>query len=188
MKKIIYLQGIGTLKKEILFKLKKNLEWTFKGIIKSVKISKKMVPLKEKFYNPIRKQYNGSYILKNLKKEQKISEYLSILGVLEDDIYSRYFNFIFGVAEKPFLNHSGIALISVSRLREDFYKRPNNDALFELRVLKEALHELGHTFGLLHCKNECIMRFSNSLADTDKKPPIFCDKCKNQLDLFFNLN
>jgi archaemetzincin len=54
-----------------------------------------------------------------------------------------------------------------------------------LRTLKEANHELGHTFGLHHCENVCVMKFSNSLADTDKKPAIFCDTCLKNLQLFF---
>jgi len=74
-----------------------------------------------------------------------------------------------------------VALISITRLREDFYRRPDNPALVELRILKEAIHELGHTFGLKHCDNQCIMRFSNHLGETDDKPPNFCKTCSNQL-------
>ncbi|MFX1597125.1 MAG: hypothetical protein ACFFBK_13800, partial [Promethearchaeota archaeon] len=74
-----------------------------------------------------------------------------------------------------------------TRLREKFYRRPDNSTLFELRILKEAVHELGHTFTLQHCKNFCIMRFSNSLADTDQKPPEYCASCLNKLKNFLKL-
>jgi archaemetzincin len=70
-------------------------------------------------------------------------------------------------------------------LNEEFYGLKEDRALFELRVLKEALHELGHTFGLLHCENNCVMIFSNSIEDTDNKPPQFCPRCSNYLERFF---
>jgi archaemetzincin len=47
-----------------------------------------------------------------------------------------------------------------------------------LRALKEAVHELGHTLGLRHCSRSlCVMHFSNSIFDTDKKKSLLCDQC-----------
>ena len=106
------------------------------------------------------------------------------MGVIDKDIYSEPLNFVFGIAVKPTKRISGVpvvCLISVTRLREQFYNKPENDDFFELRILKEAVHELGHTFSLEHCDKFCIMKFSNSLMDTDKKPAQFCESCMKKI-------
>jgi len=54
--------------------------------------------------------------------------------------------------------------------------------LFRERILKEAVHELGHTFGLSHCSSpSCVMFFSNSLPGTDRKKSDFCPECRRRL-------
>jgi archaemetzincin len=69
------------------------------------------------------------------------------------------------------------AVISLHRLRSP------DRSLFSLRILKEALHELGHNRGLRHCSDDgCVMHFSNTLADTDRKGPGFCPDCDARLD------
>jgi archaemetzincin len=58
-----------------------------------------------------------------------------------------------------------------------------NDELFRARLLKEAVHELGHTLGLDHCSDpRCVMHFSNKLADTDVKGDAYCDRCVARLE------
>jgi archaemetzincin len=107
---------------------------------------------------------------------------------MDRDIFTSGLNFVFGIAMSPKIKKSRdplVALISITRLREEFYRRPEIIGLFELRVLKEAIHELGHTFSLEHCNKFCIMRFSNSLVDTDEKPVNFCETCMKNLRLFF---
>ena len=57
-------------------------------------------------------------------------------------------------------------------------------ALFHERVIKEAVHELGHTYGLSHCPDAtCVMHFSNSLPDTDFKGKAFCPVCQAALNI-----
>ena len=51
-------------------------------------------------------------------------------------------------------------------------------------ALKEMIHELGRVYGLDHCSYpKCIMYFSNSISDTDRKTAEFCDICKNTLEI-----
>lgn len=189
MERTIFLQKIGELEQSLLDKLKKNLEKSFKDFNISIEIFPDKLPLKNAEYDVRRRQYNASKILDRIIKNVQYKSYFRTLGVMDKDIFSRPLNFVFGIAINP-KNRSPelpvIALISITRLRESFYRRPENSALFELRTLKEAIHELGHTFNLAHCEKYCIMRFSNSLMDTDEKPKEFCESCSIKLRNFFN--
>ncbi len=188
MKRTIGLLKIGDISQLFLVKLKKNLERSFKGFNLSINIIREVIPLEKVEYNPKRRQYNASKVLTKILYYTQDKQFFRILGVMDEDIYSSPLNFVFGLAIKPKTRIPALlvaALISITRLRETFYRRANNNALFELRILKEAIHELGHTFSLEHCNKYCIMQFSNSLADTDDKPPNFCKDCKNRLLHFF---
>jgi predicted Zn-dependent protease len=101
-----------------------------------------------------------------------------ILGICNFDAYSSGLNFVFGQASLT----GGVAAIYLPRLRQEFYGLGADKSIFIERVLKEATHEVGHTFGLNHCpKRSCVMHFSNSLADTDRKAKDFCNVCRNIL-------
>ncbi len=184
MKKIIELLKIGDLEQSILVSLKDNLNDTFNNLKMAVNISQNAFQLEITEYNSERMQYNADKILDRIIKLTKNHKVFRILGVIDKDIYSELLNFVFGIAIRPIKRISGtpvVSLISVTRLREQFYNKPENDDLFELRILKEAIHELGHTFSLEHCNKFCIMQFSNSLMDTDKKPVQFCESCGEKI-------
>jgi len=103
-----------------------------------------------------------------------------VLGVTTMDIYAPTLNFIFGEAD----SESGVAVISIHRLRQEFYGLPPDEELLKERALKEALHELGHTWGLSHCPDpRCVMFFSTSLSDTDRKAAAFCGRCRSELEI-----
>lgn len=110
----------------------------------------------------------------NPKREEKA------LLIADVDLYAEGLNFVFGEAEIE----GSLAIISLVRLRESFYGRSEKRDLFESRVKKEAVHELGHVFGLKHCSSpQCVMFFSNSLSDTDRKGWAFCPRCQLLLKL-----
>jgi len=99
-----------------------------------------------------------------------------VLGVIDHDLYVPELNFVFGIAQ------GARALIALPRLRESFYGRRDDPSGFLARVAKEAVHELGHTYGLGHCRDRrCVMAFSNSLGDTDAKTQEFCRACRARL-------
>jgi archaemetzincin len=102
-----------------------------------------------------------------------------VLGIVDVDIFAHGLNFVFGEADIT----GRRAIISLVRLRQEFYGLPKNDRLFRERAIKEAVHELGHTYGLKHCPNpKCVMHFSNSLHDTDIKGWRFCPDCQARLN------
>lgn len=128
-------------------------------------------------YNERRKQYLGDEILRKAEKNKK-ETFEKWLFIVDVDLYSEGLNFVFGLANP----YSAVSIISITSLRQQFYSKPENEALFIERIKKEATHELGHLFYLSHCLNKkCVMHFSNSLYDTDVKSAYFCEKCKRAL-------
>jgi archaemetzincin len=126
-------------------------------------------------YNPERKQYLSSGLLASLGRAEREEK---VVGVADIDLYVPRLNFVFGEADVL----SGTAIVSLRRLRQEYYGLAPDEALFLERAAKEIVHELGHTFGLGHCSNNrCVMHFSNSLADTDLKEAHFCSMCRPKI-------
>jgi archaemetzincin len=124
-------------------------------------------------YNPLRAQYHSSEILKRLLADAS-AECWKILGVTDADLYIPILTFVFGEAQLS--DHA--AVVSSHRLRQEFYGLPADPALLRERLLKEALHELGHTFGLRHCRDyRCVMSPSHTVETIDLKSAEFCNPC-----------
>jgi len=135
------------------------------------------IPVPPAAYDRRRGQYVGHAILATLAR-LNLPAAGRVLGVIDADCYAPGLNFIFGEASL----HARNAFIALPRLRPSFYGLPEDVPLFHARVSKEAVHELGHTYGLKHCPNlRCVMRFSNSLHDTDVKRAELCPHCQAQL-------
>ena len=180
MKHKIYLQILGLVDKSIVVELKKNLELTFKRFKIKFKICSNDLLLYQYEYDSTKDQFDSKKLLERLLKQAERKKHFRILGIIDRDIYFESYNFNFGVAKRP-----SVALISIYRLKQELYGRKKNPALFEKRILTESVHELGHTFGLDHCENDCVMQFSDKITPVDKKPSIFCDRCMGKLDEVF---
>ena len=138
-------------------------------------------PVPKQAFDKKRNQYNSSIILNDLRVFAiKKPEYHRVLGVIDADVFASGLNYVFGEAYVS----GRAALISLWRLKPEFYRENVNITVFISRTLKEAVHELGHTLGLQHCpRSFCVMHFSNSIFDTDKKQSLLCDQCYLQAAL-----
>jgi archaemetzincin len=125
-------------------------------------------PMPAGAWNQLREQYRAELLLK-ASREAAAGR---VLGVTDQDLYAEGLNFVLGIAERP----GRAAVITLARL----YSR--DEARFRARMLKEAVHELGHTLGLDHCPHpKCVMHFSNTVADTDRKGADYCSACRARL-------
>jgi archaemetzincin len=169
----IILVPIGEVDRKVIEVLKNDLSKVFS---RQIWIGKEMDE-PDYAFNKKRKQYLSTAILMALMEQKEYAQYEKILGIVDHDLYVPDLNFVFGEA-----SHKA-AVISITRLRQKFYNLPQDQTLFYKRVLTEAVHELGHTYGLGHCGNsQCVMSFSNSLMDTDRKGSEFCPTCKDKLN------
>jgi archaemetzincin len=166
----ITLKPIGNIDHPILEYLQKILGCSF-GCTVSVVIK---LDIPDRAHKKERGQYLASIILSSLKASVAAPDE-RVLGIADIDLYTKGLNFVFGQADPE----SGVAVISLCRLRQEL---PPDQTLFLNRAAKEAIHELGHTFGLGHCsKTKCVMHFSDSLSDTDIKEMTFCSQCQPKL-------
>jgi len=169
----ITLKPLGNIADEIMEKLKDRVGGIF---CCPVEIKSGLSDLAQA-YNPERKQYFSSKLLASIKKSERDAR---AVGIADVDLYVPRLNFVFGEADVG----SGTAIVSLCRLRQEYYGLTPDEALFLERATKEIVHELGHTFSLGHCPhNKCVMHFSNSLADTDLKEAHFCNKCRPRIIL-----
>ncbi len=171
----ILIVSIGDVDSDILRNIANALEKAFHC---KIELGKKML-IPGDSYNSKRKQYHSTIILKKIQAD-KPKSFDRMLGITDVDLYVSGLNFVFGEADV----FSGVTVISLTRLRQEFYGLKPDNRLLRERAIKEAIHEIGHTYGLGHCSNpKCIMHFSNSLKDTDIKGPGFCNICKNMLGI-----
>jgi archaemetzincin len=128
------------------------------------------------FYDPARRQYNGNRLLKQVDAEFA-SDASKTLGLFSVDLFIPILTYIFGQAA---LNgRTGIA--SLYRLSNERYGIEPDDKLLLERFTKEVIHELGHTFGLMHCIiPSCVMRSSTYVEDIDQKEQHLCLRCREE--------
>ncbi len=141
-------------------------------------------------FDPARGQYNSRLLLAQLLQENLVGDGASepgagaarpahrILGVANVDLFIAVLTFVFGEAQLD----DRAAVVSAYRLDNQLYGLPADQRLLFERLSKEAIHELGHTFGLLHCTDDqCVMASSTYVEEIDLKGDEFCDDCRANL-------
>jgi archaemetzincin len=131
----------------------------------------------EMAFDRSRGQYHSTVILESLLADGGNSSD-RILGVTGVDLFIPILTYVFGEAQLD----GRAAVVSIYRLDNARYGLPESAALLNERLAKEAIHELGHTAGLVHCHHPvCVMRSSTYVEDIDVKSADFCPDCLQEL-------
>lgn len=127
--------------------------------------------------NQYRDQHRANAFINSLYNNYEQGK---VVGLCDVDIYAQNLDFVFGLADPL----AATAVVSLVRLKPSYYGMIQDDSIFCLRCVKETMHELGHLYGLEHCfRQECVMHFSRSIMDTDRKPQRFCGDCRKILQM-----
>lgn len=130
-------------------------------------------------FDATRGQYDSRAFLARLLEEPAEGA-VRTLGVTNVDLFIPVLTFVFGEAQLG----GRAAVVSAYRLDNRLYGLPPNPHLLFERLSKEAVHELGHTFGLVHCPDgRCVMAASTYAEDIDLKGDRFCDRCLGLLEV-----
>ncbi|MBU5557548.1 MAG: archaemetzincin family Zn-dependent metalloprotease [Candidatus Aenigmatarchaeota archaeon] len=129
-------------------------------------------------FNNFRKQYDAEKVLSVLGSNSAakfIDHSIPSLFVTDADLYYAGLSFVFGLEDPA----ASAAIISIARLKPEFYDRHPNMTVLIDRAVKEAIHEIGHYLGFEHCQHSwCVMSFSPSVSDVDNKKREFCKDCR----------
>lgn len=130
----------------------------------------------EKSYDPSRGQYDTRSLISSLLEQPVTTE--KILGVTDVDLFVPILTFVFGEAQMG----GRAAVVSSHRLAPERYGLPEDRLVLEQRLTKEAIHELGHAYGLVHCSETyCVMASSPAVEGIDLKMARFCSRCEETL-------
>ena len=168
--KVLHLLPIGNVDDGLMKDLRPVLEETF--LVRCKVHHARLDP--EFAYHGERQQYHSSEILHRMQSFVTADSW-RVLGVAAVDLYIPILTFVFGEAQMG----GPCAVVSAHRLRQELYGLPPDPDLFRLRVMKEAVHELGHTVNLTHCDDyRCAMAPSHAVEWIDLKEHTLCSSCQ----------
>ena len=173
----VYIVPAGKIDGKILENIKSDMPGRWPVSMNVEIFSEETIP--ESAHNLSSGQYEAGVVLYDIARRITIVPSTErVLVVTDADLYVPDMDFVFGLADEK----KGMSIISVARLENGFYGLKPDERLLRERVLKEALHEVAHSRGIDHCRDpKCVMYFSNTLADTDRKKTAFCHDCNRKL-------
>jgi archaemetzincin len=129
-------------------------------------------------YHAERQQFHSSELLQRMQTFVRPRDW-RFLAVADVDLYIPILKYVFGEAQLA----GPCAIVSVFRLRQEFYGLDPDNSLLRQRLIKESVHELGHTLDLRHCQDyRCVMASSHAVEWIDLRESSFCPSCHSQLD------
>lgn len=167
--------AIGEVSQDIFERLVPCLEerFLFKFI---VEVS---LPLPPSAYNASKKQYFAQTLLKKIKISPT-SKLQFAVGITQADLYGTDINFMFGVTNSC----ERISIVSLHRLRPEFYGHPSNSQLLFDRLLKEVTQHLVRCIGGKNCFiRSCVMHATKNVYEIDSKSSLFCYDCERKIKL-----
>ncbi len=128
-------------------------------------------------HNVVRNQYYAQVLLSKIERT-KANSREKVIAVCEEDLYLPDESYVMACVDRL----SGTGVISLFRIRQEFYGLPEDESKVYPRLFKETVHRLGHLFDLTECRNpRCVNYYSQIMLDIDNKGEKFCDICKRQL-------
>jgi len=132
----------------------------------------------EPSYHAERQQYHSSEILQRMQSLKRPTDW-RLLGVAAVDLYIPILQYVFGEAQIG----GPCALVSLHRLRQEFYGLEPDSGLLSERLLKESIHEIGHTLDLRHCQDyRCVMASAHAVEWIDLRERNLCPRCRVQVE------
>lgn len=169
----VELVRVGTIAPSLLRRLRKDVSVC---LARPVSVAERELDVAAAFSRD-RRQYAADLILAELQSWPTVPG-LRRIGVTDVDLFLPVFAHVLGSAQLG--GPAGVA--SSHRLRPEFAGEPADPAVLRLRLLKEVLHELGHTCGLVHCGSSwCVMSASPLPEHVDLKDPSYCAACAGTL-------
>jgi archaemetzincin len=122
---------------------------------------------------PERAQVHADDLLRQLET-LPIEDGTKLVAVTLLDIAIPIFTFVFGRSRLG----GPATLVSLARLKPEFYGMPADPTVTVRRGVAEILHEVGHSLELKHCRNySCLMYFSHDVETVDLRGLSFCTSC-----------
>lgn len=171
---LVHLLPIGTIDVSLLENLRATLS-------KSIQIQCEIHPVRldpTPSYHAERQQFHSSELLQRVHTLVRPNDW-RLLAITDVDLYIPILKYVFGEAQIG----GPCAIISTFRLRQEFYGQAADEALLRERLLKESVHELGHTLELRHCEDyRCAMASSHAVEWIDLRESSLCEVCQAKVE------